>query len=179
MPRAVDGEFDIEAVRREWIGRKGDRRTGRYPVEHDPIRRHCQMVEDTNPLFLDPAAAADGPYGAVVAPPVMTGYFAGAGAWPRVEERSVLADIPTRGERLINMNTAWEYLRPVRVGDHLSTQTEVVDVYEKAIRLDPKAVWIVTKNSITNQDGELVAVGTNTLLTHRTPEVVAAEGASS
>jgi hypothetical protein len=52
-----------------------------------------------------------------------------------------------------------------------------VDVYEKPIRLDPKAIWIVTENTIRNQDGEVVAIGRNTLLTHRSPEEVAADQA--
>ncbi len=170
--------YDIEAVRREWIGVKTELRPGRYPVEYDSIRRHCQMVEDTNPLFLDPEYAAAGKWGEVIAPPVMVDYFAGNGAWPRVQEPDATRGIPTRGDRAINLNTAWDFLQPIKVGDRLSRQTEVVDIYEKAIRLDPKAVWTVTETRIYNQDGELVAVGRNTLLRHRTPEEVAADAES-
>ena len=43
----VEGEYDIEAVRAEWIGRKAPVYHGRYPVEYDPIRRYCHMVETT------------------------------------------------------------------------------------------------------------------------------------
>jgi len=173
----VEGPYDIEAVRGEWIGRKSPVVRGRYPVEYDSIRRHCHMVEDTNPLFLDPEYGAQSEWGAVIAPPVMTRYFAGAGVWPPTSDEgvSLMRQVPTRGERNINLNTEWEYLQPARVGDHLSTQTEVVDIYEKSIRLDPRSVWIKTEMRITNQDGELVAVGTNTLCTHRTPEQVEAE----
>ncbi len=173
----VEGPYDIEAVRREWIGRASPVVRGRYPVEYDSIRRHCHMVEDTNPLFLDPEYGEQSEWGAVIAPPVMTRYFAGAGVWPPTTDEGVtlMRQVPTRGERNINLNTEWEYLRPARVGDHLSTQTEVVDIYEKSIRLDPRAVWIKTEMRITNQDGELVAVGSNTLCTHRTPEQVEAE----
>ena len=190
MPKAVEGEYDIEAVRAEWIGKKTPRSYGRYPVEYDPIRRHCHMVEDENPLFLDPDFAKDTAHGGVIVPPVLVGYFAGDGAWPptggptqgqrrsgeQIEpEGSILGDVPTRGERLINMNVAWEYFAPVRIGDRLSSETVLADVFEKSIRLDPKAVWIVTERRIYNQDDELVATNTNTLLTHRRPEVVAAE----
>ena len=28
-----------------------------YPVEYEPIRRYCLMVDDDNPLFLDPEYA--------------------------------------------------------------------------------------------------------------------------
>lgn len=175
MPTAVDGVYDIEAVRAEWIGRKTPRVAGRYPVEFDPIRRHCHMVEDRNPLFLDPEFAAGTVHGTVIAPPVLAGYFAGNGAWPRSEEPNVLGEVPTRGERLINMNVAWEYHQPVHVGDRLSSESELVDIFEKPIRLDPKAVWIVTERRIYNQHGDLVATNRNTLLTHRRPEVVAAD----
>ncbi len=169
--------YDIEAVRREWIGRQTDVVPGRYPVEYDSIRRHCHMVEDTNPLFLDPEYGRSSEHGAVIAPPVMTRYFAGAGVWPPSSDNqvSLLLSVPTRGERNINLNTEWEYLLPAKVGDHLASQTEVTDIYEKSIKLDPRSVWIVTETRITNQDGELVAVGTNTLCTHRTPEQVEAE----
>lgn len=170
----ADG-YDIEAVRREWIGKASEVTPGRYPVEYDPIRRHCHMVEDTNPLFLDPAFAAQTRYGAVIAPPVMVDYFAGNGAWPRAAEAVPVLRPPTRGDRLINLNQTMEFLKPVRVGDHLSRQTVVADVYEKPIRLDPKAVWTVMETRITNQHGELVATIRNTLLTHRTPEAVAAD----
>ncbi len=174
----VEGLYDLETVRREWIGRKTEVVPGRYPVEYDSIRRHCHMVEDTNPLFLDPEYGKASEWGAVIAPPVMTRYFAGAGVWPPTSSdqmATLTRAIPTRGVRMINLNTEWEYLLPAKVGDHLASQTEVTDIYEKSIRLDPRSVWIVTETRITNQHGELVAVGTNTLCTHRTPEQVEAE----
>lgn len=175
----VTGPYDIEAVRREWIGRKTEVTRGRYPVEYDPIRRHCHMVEDTNPLFLDPEFARTTRFGEVIAPPVMLDYFAGNGAWPRVPEAPrLMQQVPTRGDRLINLNQTMEFLKPVKVGDRLSSQTEIMDVYEKYIRLDPRAVWIEIETRLTNQDGEVVATIRNTLLTHRAPEEVAADEAS-
>ena len=176
MPTIPDGVYDLEAVRKEWIGQKTEVAPGRYPVEYDPIRRHAHMVEDRNPLFLDPEAAKSGKWGAVIAPPVMTGYFAGNGAWPPSQGGNrFFREVPTRGDRMINMNIEWEYLQPAKVGDQLSTQTVLTDIYEKSTRVDPLSVWVVTENRITNQDGELVAVGRNTLLTHRPPDEVAAK----
>ena len=173
----VSGPYDIDAVRKEWIGRSSGVSHGRYPVEYDPIRRYCHMVGDTNPLFLDPAYAAQGPYGEVIAPPTMSASFAGNGVWPRNAQRgpSLMFQVPTLGDRFINMNISAEYLRPVRVGDRLSAETVIADVFQKGIRLDPKAIWIVTESRTVNQRGEVVTIGRNTMLVHRTPVEVAAD----
>ncbi len=172
----VEGEYDIEAVRAEWIGKSSPVHHGRYPVEYDPIRRHCHMVEDDNPLFLDPEYAATTKWGGVIVPPVMTDYFAGTGAWPPVEDGpNIMLEVPTPGDRTINLNVNWEFLQPARIGDRLSRQTEITDVYQKPTRLDPKSVWIESKTTISNQDGEVVAIGRGTMVAHRRPEEFADE----
>lgn len=178
----VSGPYDIERVRAEWIGRESEPVRGRYPVEYDPIRRHCHMIDDTNPLFLDPEYAARGPYGAVIAPPLMLDYFAGGGAWPpdRAPEYEglpaglLLLQVPTPGDQLINLSQEIECPRPVRVGDWLSGRMRIADVYQKPIKLDPAAVWIVSEHILSNQRGEVVSIVRNTILTHRKPEEVAA-----
>ena len=173
---AVASSYNIEQVRKEWIGKKGPRTHGRYPVEYDPIRRHCHMCGSTNPLFLDPEYAKTTKYGTVIAPAIMADNFAGNGPWPPTDRAAgEMLTPPTPGSRNINLNTSWEFLKPIKVGDRLSGQSEVEDIYEKPIRLDPRSVWIVTKRTIYNQDGDVVAIGRTTLCKHRTPEEVAAD----
>jgi acyl dehydratase len=168
--------YDLEQVRSEWVGKQTEPSPGRYPVEHDPIRRHCHMVDDTNPLFLDPDYAKGTRHGGVIAPPVMADYFAGLGAWPPSSGgRSLVREVPTPGDRLVNLVNEFEYLQPIHVGDRLSSFMKVADVFIKPTRLDPLSTWIVTETHIQNQRGETVAIGRNTLLTHRTPEEVAAD----
>src|SRR3990167_6753603 len=53
--------YDIEAVRAQWIGRTSSRRRAKYPVEHEPIRRHCLMVGNKNPLYIEPGYASRTP----------------------------------------------------------------------------------------------------------------------
>ncbi len=168
-------DYDIGAVRRKYIGYETAETRGRYPVEHDPIRRHCHMVEDTNPLFLDPEYAKNTKYGAVICPPSgwLAMYFASLGPWPAVFE-PFLPIVPTPGKRIVNMSQEVEWLAPIKVGDHLSVRRRIVDVYQKPTSIDPEAVWIVSDSIITNQRGETVCVVRNTMLTHRTPEEVAA-----
>ena len=171
------GPYDIDAVRAEWIGKTDEKKQGRYPVEYDSIRRHCHMVEDLNPLFLDPDYGGHTRFGGVIAPPVMADYFAGDGIWPPKADEGppLMLLIPTPGDRMINLNQQMEFYRPVRIGDRLSRQMVVLDIIQKPIRLDPKAVWTTVETRITNQDDELVAAVRNTLLVHRAPEEVAAD----
>ncbi|MCH7835647.1 MAG: MaoC family dehydratase N-terminal domain-containing protein, partial [Chloroflexi bacterium] len=77
MPQA----YDIEAIRQKYIGTEIATARGRYPVEYDAIRRHCHMVDDNNPLFLDPDYANSTEHGAVLCPPSgwLALYFASLG----------------------------------------------------------------------------------------------------
>jgi len=171
----VAQRYDIEAVRQKYIGTEIAKARGRYPVEYDAIRRHCHMADDNNPLFLDPQYAQTAQHGAVLCPPSgwLALYFASLGPWPAVFE-PLLPIVPTPGKRIVNMNQEVEWFRRIKVGDHLSVRRRVADVYQKGISIDPEAVWIVAEAFITNQRDETVCVIRNTLLTHRTPDEVAA-----
>lgn len=174
-------DYDLDAVRAEWVGKLISEARGRYPVEYDAIRRHCHMVGDLNPAFLDPDTAKEGPYGAVIVPPSMLPtYFAASGPWPPAESsgtdpqsKAVFSfGVPTPGDRGINMEVAWEFLEPVRVGDSLRLELRIADVFNKPIKLDDQAVWIVTETTFFNQHDQEVARWCNTMLIHRSPEQV-------
>jgi len=174
----VAERYDIQAIREKYIGTEIPQARGRYPVEHDAIRRHCHMVDDNNPLFLDSEYANSSGHGAVLCPPSgwLALYFASLGPWPAVFE-PLLPIVPTPGKRIVNMSQEVEWSARIKVGDHLSVRRRVADVYQKGITLDPEAVWIVAEAVITNQRDEAVCTIRNTLLTHRTPEEVAAAAA--
>ena len=164
-------DFDIDAIRREWIGRPLGQSLGRYPIEHEPIRRYCHMTGELNPLYLDAEAAAQGPYGRVMCPPALIGCFIDAGPWPpAAREAGPLPDaLPRLGQGAINMGTAWEFFAPALVGDRLAAHWSVDDVFLKPTRLDPLSQWVVTVARITNDTGAAVATWRNTVMYHRTP----------
>jgi acyl dehydratase len=178
-------DYDLDAVRSAWIGKLVSAASGRYPVEYDPIRRHCHMVGDLNPAFLDPEAARQGPYGAVISPPSMLPtYFAAGGPWPPMDMPDGESDVPlftfgvpTPGDRGINMAVEWEFLEPIRVGDVLRLELRVADIFKKPIGLDPHAIWIVVETSFMNQHDVVVAKWRNTMLVHRSPEQVSRDDA--
>ena len=159
--------FDIARLKAEWEGFETSPTPGRYSVEFDPIRRHCHMVDDQNPLFLEQG----------ICPPVMVDYFASRGPWPPGEGDilGVVRRISTPGDRLINMNQEFEWMRRVRVGDRRSVSHKVVSVDLKPIKLDPLAVWIKTESRVMDERGEVVALRWNQILVHRTPEQAKAD----
>jgi acyl dehydratase len=165
--------YDIDAVREKYIGFQTAKARGRYPVEHDPIRRHCHMVEDNNPLFIDPKYAETTEFGVNLCPPSgwLALYFASLGPWPAAFE-PLFPMVPTPGKRIVNMSQEVEWSARIKVGDQLSVVRRVADVYQKGITIDPEAVWIVAEAIISNQRDETVCVIRNTLLTHRTPDEV-------
>jgi len=166
---------EIYQEARKLIGTESEPTQGRYPVEYEPIRRFCHMVDDTNPLFLDPEYARTTKYGGVICPSLLVGNLGVPGPWPPSAQPS-LHSVPSPGDRLINLTTEWEFLRPVRIGDRISSKTRIADIYIKPIRLDPKAFWIQTERVFTNQDGEVIAVYRNLILRHRTPEQIREAG---
>lgn len=181
-------DYDLDAVRAQWIGKLISEAHGRYPVEHDPIRRHCHMVGDVNPAFLDPDFASDGPHGAVVVPPSMLPtYFASSGPWPPAAAAGTDDDspavfsfgVPTPGDRGINMEVAWEFIEPIRVGDQLRLELRIADVFRKPISLDPHAIWIITETAFFNQRDRVVAKWRNTMLIHRSPEQISRDSSRS
>ncbi len=152
------------------VGIKTEPVKARYPVEYDPIRRYCHMMNDDNPLYLDLAYAKKAGFRDVVCPPLLVGYFTGPGIWPPSQQGGFgPGAIPRLGpphaaespRSSINMATEWEFYKPVIVGDHLSSYSRVGEPYMKAIRRDPEALWFVSERVILNQNGEEVAVMKN------------------
>ena len=158
--------YDVKAVKRQWEGFETPLEWGRYPVEHEPIRRACHMLDDANPLYLDEG----------LCPPVMVDFFATRGVWPPAEYDIIglVRRIPTPGDRLINLSQEMEWFLQVRVGERLGLRHKVVAINLRGTRLDPLCVWIRTATTVVNQREATVAVRSNLILVHRTPEEIAA-----
>lgn len=160
--------YDVAAVKARWEGHETPLAWGRYPVERDPIRRHCHMVDDLNQRFLEHGEC----------PPVMVDYFAGAGAWPAGFEDIValVREIPTPGDRLVNLGHEFEWFHVVRAGERLGMRHQVLSLDVRPTRLDPMSVWIRTATTIVREGGDVVATRLNQLMVHRPGEMSTPRG---
>ncbi len=119
------------------------------PVEvtAEKITNFCNAVGDRNPLYMDPVAAAAGPYGGIIAPP----WFA---ASIRRGENSAEQTMFPRGGLMAGIDL--ELKTPIRPGDSISVKTEVKETYEKTGRTGTMTFTVI-RSTLTNQKDEVVA----------------------
>jgi acyl dehydratase len=151
---------EIEAL----VGQLQYEETAEFPVEQGYVWTSCASVENGNPLFWDPAVAAeltDGP----VAPPTMISTWFRPHHWApgRTEQKLPLQihfdlkatlDLP---EAVMSDNSI-VFHEPVRPGDLLSTRQILRSVSdEKTTKLGTGRFWVIDVE-YHNQRGDLAAV---------------------
>lgn len=119
-----------------------------FVVTAEKIANFCAAVGDDNPLYLDPAAAAAGPHGTIVAPPAFAASFRYAD--------DVFDRIPLFRRGGLMGGIDLEFEAPIRVGDTIRVSSEVREIYEKTGR-SGAMVFVVVRSTLTNQNGEVVA----------------------
>ena len=138
--------------------------TADFPVEQGYIWTSCSSVENGNPLFWDPAVAAeltDGP----IAPPTMISTWFRPHHWApgRTEQKLPLQihfDLKERLElpEAVMSDNSVVFHEPVRPGDLLSTRQILRSVSdEKTTKLGTGRFWVIDVE-YHNQRGELAAV---------------------
>ena len=147
--------FGITDEARSLLGVEGPSET-RAPVTWEQIQRYCYAVDDLNPLYLDEAAAARGPHGGIIAPPL----FTGVGSFKPVSLSQLRADglpssegdplrppIPGARSRLLGSDIT--FLRPVRVGDALTRRSHLAELVEKLVTyVGPSLVELGTEGTL-------------------------------
>lgn len=119
-----------------------------FLVTAERIAAFCDAIGDNNPLYLDPLAAGEGPYGRIVAPPALVASFRHA---DNVFERIALF---RNGGLMAGIDVEVE--APVFAGDSIRIASEVKDMYEKTGRTGTM-VFVVVRSTLTNQLGQVVA----------------------
>lgn len=125
-------------------------------VERGAIKRFCEAVGDSNPLFTDEEYAKNGPYGNVICPP---GFF----GWP-IKPAPIMAE-PTATMTagfakagfpgLLDGGIDYEIYIPIYSGDVIVSSAKIADVYEREVK-GGKSLFGVIEITYTNQNGDMV-----------------------
>ena len=122
-------------------------------VEAGKVKLFCKAIGEEDPIYSDEAAAKAAGYRGITAPLTFL--------------RALQADDPNKGGllRLLNVDIGlilhgeqhYDYYAPVFVGDRITCQQKVVDMYDKK----GGALWfVVSETSMKDQAGKLVAKAT-------------------
>jgi acyl dehydratase len=122
-----------------------------YAVGREKIKEYALAVGETNPLYLDPAAARAAGYRDVVAPPMFCVVYSAPSMGPAIFDPEVginFALMVHGGQEFV-----WGPL--VVAGDEITTTVSVKSIEQRA----GNGFYVFESQSI-NQDGESVCTGT-------------------
>lgn len=119
------------------------------PVTKEEILDFAAALGETNPLYTDETAAANGPHGGLIAPPTFVAKLRAQKFTPE--------NLPKFGKVGFDGGRDLELYAPVRPGDVLTMRSVIHDIYEKTGR-SGSMYFTVIRNQVTNQRGEKVAV---------------------
>lgn len=118
-----------------------------YEVGREKIREYAVAVKNDDGAFHDEKAAADLGHEAILAPLTFISIFGYQAQLAMFKSNNIaIAD-----EKIVQVDQELRFLQPIKAGDRL-----YCDVYVHSIRRSFGADIIVTKNIVTNQDGEVV-----------------------
>ena len=121
------------------------RKTLPYTLTQEAIALYCRAVGETNPLYLDEAAAKAGPFGGLIAPPSIHILLMFA---------CTPADDWMRSPGTVNAGQSWSYNIPARPGDTITLAARALDKFIRRERL-----FVVHDNVFFNQHGEVICSG--------------------
>jgi hypothetical protein len=118
-----------------------------YEVEREKIREYAVAVHNDDESFFEDKAAAELGYTGLLAPLTFISVF-GYRAQSAFFEH---ANIAVTDQHIVQVDQVLNFGKPIVVGDRL-----YCDVYVDSVREAHGTQIIVTKNIITNEDGEIV-----------------------
>ncbi len=130
--------------------------TERYKVdiEKGHIRRFCQAIGDTNPLFLDEQAASESAYGSLIAP--LTFPVA-------LSDETVAFPLQLDVRRMLHGEQEFIYHKPLRPEASYTAQMKVSDIYEREGK-SGKMQFIVLDTEFRDDSDELVVVSRTNII---------------
>ena len=135
-------------ISREFIGRVYP--PGTIHVEEGRLRLFAKAIGETNPIYTDEAAAKAAGHRSLLAPPTFTFCLETEVYDPVQWLREMNVDIG----RILHGEQSFTYHAPVCVGDTLTFEARISDIYHKK---SGALEFIVKDTKVKNQEGKLVA----------------------
>jgi acyl dehydratase len=149
---------DVQMADRSMIGQVTSH--GTVEVEKGRLAFFAKAIGETDPLYLDVAAAHDAQQQGLPVPPTFLMCLNSEVSRPF----NVLATLQLDLARILHAEQAFEYHHMAYAGDTLSFETKVADVYDKK---DGALHFVVSNTRVTNQKGEHIADLRGTLVERR------------
>jgi uncharacterized OB-fold protein len=154
---------------REHVGVAGPVQRARHPITPTAIADWCDAMGDTNPLYVDPDAAAKGRWGGLVAPPATLDIWDRPGVTGQPEfrpaDKPAAADPRSKVLRLLDdagyagvvaVNSELEIARYLRPGELLQNTQLLEDVSEEKQTGLGIGHFVTTRQRYETADGERV-----------------------
>jgi len=119
-------------------------------VDRTRLRFFAKAIGESDPVYLDPAAAQAAGYADVPAPPT----FLFAAELDSGANDRLLAELDIPLSKLLHGEQSFRYLRPVCAGDTVTVRSTITDIYDKK---GGQLEFAVKDSTVTNQRSELVA----------------------
>ncbi len=128
-----------------------------FVVGREMVRAFAKAVLATDPAHFDEKAAADLGYDSLVAPPTFVTILA------KLVQADFMRKVDTGYDtmQIVQVDQRFVFHRPILVGDELHARMEIDSVVERF-----GADIVVTRNTLTDADGELVLTSYTTVMGH-------------
>ena len=135
-------------IDKKWIGH--ELKASVLTLDRTRLKYFVKAIGETDPVYLDTAAAQAAGYVDIPAPP--TFLFAAELDSGATDQLLIDLDIPL--SKLLHGEQSFSYHKHVCAGDTVTVQSTISDIYDKK---GGKLEFAVKDSRVTNQHGELVA----------------------
>ena len=175
---------ELEAALQGYVGLEvGPPERGPSPVNEPMIHHWCEILEDRNPVYSDPAIAKRSVHGGIVAPPAMLHAWVMHGV-----EMARLDDAPANREfelhqllaeygytAVVGTNVEQRFTRYLRPGDEVSQSITIDSISDEKATALGVGYFIETRNRFTDQNGEEVGEMRFRTLRYRAAQLIQAK----